>query len=181
MNAPGRALLALMGGLGWTVWPIPQAIVGATWPEGDPLSAVLFFSVIGGTLALAGAIWGLVGLASDRIRSWVAAAAGIGTVLGIIGMAAVNGFIALIPVSSALLIWELRRVGFLGSRQALAHIVAAVVVVAVMVVVLNSNVLLDRATAVPILSLAIPYGLSWIAIGWSLFRQSAISSRPASA
>ena len=181
MNAPGRALLALMGGLGWTVWPIPQAIVGVTWPEGDPLSAVLFFSVIGGTLALAGALWGLVGLASDRIRTWVAVAASSGTVLGVIGMAAVNGFIALIPVSSALLMWELRRVGLLGARQALAHIAAAVVVVAVMVVILNSTVLLDRATAVPVLALAIPYGLSWIAIGASLFRASMIASRPASA
>jgi hypothetical protein len=171
VNAPGRALLAILGGIGWTVWPIPQAIVGVTWPEGDPLSMVLFVSVIGGTLALAGAIGGFVALAPDRIRTWVAVAASVGAVLGVLGVFAVSPIIVLIPVSSALLMWELRRIGLVGIRLALAHIAAAVVVVAVFAVILNSTVLLDRATAVPALSLAIPYGLSWIAIGWSLLRR----------
>jgi hypothetical protein len=180
MNAPGRALLAIIGGIGWTVWPIPQAIVGVTWPEGNPLSAVLVVSVLGGTLALGGAIGGFVALAPDRIRTWVAVAASVGAVFGVMGVFAVSPIVVLIPVSSALLMWELRRIGFVSPTQALAHIGAAVVLVGVMVVILNSNVLLDRTAAVPILALAIPYGLSWIAIGASLLRESIIASPPAS-
>jgi len=181
MNAPGRALLAAIGGIGWTVWPIPQAIVGVTWPAGDPLSAVLFVSVIGGSLALAGAMGGFVALASDRMRTWVAVAVSLGAVIGIFGVLAVSPAVVLIPVGSAVLMWELRRIGFLDARLALAHIAAAVVVVAVMVVIFNSTVLLDRATAVPVLALAIPYGLTWIAIGSSLYRSSIAASPPASA
>ena len=170
VRAPGSALLAVIGGIGWAVWPIPQGIVGTTWPEGNPLSWVLFLSVIGGTFALAGAVAGFLATAADRMRTWVLVIVAICAVVGVFGMLAVSPAIGLLPVGSALLIWELRRIGLVGAGQALAHVAAAIVLLAVIVVVYNSKVLLDPATAVPVLALAIPYGLTWIAVGWSTYR-----------
>jgi hypothetical protein len=181
VHAPASAVLAVIGGIGWVVAPIPQGIVGTTWPEGNPLSMILFLSVIGGTLALAGAIAGFVAAAADQMRSWVVLAVAVSAAVGVIGMAAVSPAIVLLPVGSAVLIWELGRIGLVSGRQVLAHVAAAALLVAVFVVLYNTTVLLDPSTAVPVLALAIPYGLTWIAIGLAVYHAGATADRPANA
>jgi len=181
VHAPGSALLAVIGGIGWAVWPIPQGIVGTTWPEGNPLSMVLFLSVIGGTSALVGAVAGFVAVAADRMRTWVVLAVSISAAVGFIGMAAVSPAIALLPVGSAILIWELGRIGLVSRRQVLAHVIATTVLLAVIVVIYNSTLLLSPSTAVPLLALAIPYGLTWISIGWAVYHAGTAAGRPVNA
>ena len=181
MHAPGLAILAILGGIGWAIWPIPQALVGREWPAGEPVSLVLFLSVVVGAWSLAGAVTGLALRAGDKIRPVTAAIASLGALIGAAGLfgGAIGLFVGL-PLGSAVLLWELGRIGMVGTWLSRAHVAAAALLLAsVGVLFANIPLLDDPATAVPLMALAIPYGLTWIAIGWSLGHVGAVAERGA--
>jgi hypothetical protein len=181
MHAPGLAILAILGGIGWAIWPIPQALVGREWPAGEPVSLLLFVTVVGGAFSLVGAVVGLALRAGDKIRPATAVIASLGALLGAVSL--FGGAIALfvgLPLGSAVLLWELGRVGMIGAWLARAHVAAAALLLAMAGVLFTNLALLDDpATAVPVIALAIPYGLSWVAIGWSLGHVGAVPVRGA--
>ena len=171
MNAPGTGLLAIIAGLGWAIYPIPQGLVGRDWPAGDPISAVLFGSMLAGTFGVALALVGLAMAVQDRVREWVMLVASSGMIVALLELAGLYQLVFLLPIISAVVLWELARLGAVGTWQARAHIGAAVLFLSPVVGLALSPGLIDsQATAVPLMSLLIPYGLSWIAIGWSLYR-----------
>jgi hypothetical protein len=181
MHAPGLAILAILGGIGWAIWPIPQALVGREWPAGEPVSLLLFVTVVVGAWLLAGAVIGLAIRAGDKIRPVTAAIASVGALIGAAGLfgGAIWLFVGL-PLGSAVLLWELGRVGMIGAWLARAHVAAAALLLAMAGVLFTNIALLDDpATAVPVIALAIPYGLSWVAIGWSLGHVGAVPVRGA--
>jgi hypothetical protein len=181
MHAPGLAILAILGGIGWAIWPIPQALVGREWPAGEPVSLLLFVTVVVGAWLLAGAVIGLAIRAGDKIRPVTAAIASVGALIGAAGLfgGAIWLFVGL-PLGSAVLLWELGRVGMIGAWLARAHVAAAALLLAMAGVLFTNLALLDDpATAVPVIALAIPYGLSWVAIGWSLGHVGAVPVRGA--
>jgi hypothetical protein len=168
MSARVVSVFAILGGIGWATWPILQAIVGWDWPPDDPLSSwLLFFSVVLGTWALTIATLGLVVGYQDRIRGPVAVVSTIGAVVG--GLSFFGAYVAIValPMATAILAWDLRRIGAFTSRLSWTHIVTAVLILIPIVALLANPSLLDNGAAIPWLALAIPYGLSWIAIGWS--------------
>jgi hypothetical protein len=165
------AAMAIIGGVGWMIWPIPQAMVGREWPAGAAVSWLLFFSVVGGTWALAGATLALITEFQDRIRTWTAALGALGAVLGAFSVLGLFAAIVALPIGTAFLVWDLGRAGVLGRRLSRAHFAAAIVALSTIGVIFLIPALYDdRATAVPLLSLFIPYAFSWIAVGWSLRR-----------
>ena len=183
VNAPGRGLLAILGGIGWAIWPIAQRLVGREWAEG-PMAWILILIVAGGTWMVAAATIGLAFIAADRIRQGVAAIAVLGALIGAFS-AVVGAFAAIValPVASAALLYELGRIGAIGPWTARAHIITAALVLVAAGLLWIPGFLDNPATAVPALSLgelverrsvfdlaALPYGLSWITIGWSLVR-----------
>ena len=173
------ALLAILGGVGWAIWPIPQALVGREWPAGEPVSTLLFFSVVGGTWLLAGATLGLVSMFADRIRGGAALLGSLGAMTGAFSVFGAFGAIVALPLGSAALAWDLGRAGVLGPRLSRAHVAAAVLFLILIAVIFGNPALYDdRATAVPLLMLAIPYAFSWIAIGWSLRHGAPVPERP---
>ena len=176
MHSPGLAILAILGGIGWAIWPIPQAMVGRDWPAGEPVTWLLMVTVVGGAWSLAGAVTGLAIRAGDKIRPVTAAIASIGALIGAISLFGAFALFVALPLGSAVLMWELGRVGMIGTWLSRAH-VAAVALLLASVGLLFTNIALldDPATAVPVMALAIPYGLSWIVIGWSLGRVATVA------
>ena len=173
--------MAILGGLGWIIWPIPQGLVGREWPSEGPLPWILMLSVAGGTWMLAAATIGLAFLAEDRIHKGVLWIASLGAVAGALSVLGAYGAIVALPIASAAVLWELRRIEAVGPWTARAHIITAALVLVAIGLLWVPGVLENPATAVPGLSLAIPYGLSWISIGWWLYRISINANRPASA
>jgi hypothetical protein len=180
MNAPGRGLMAILGGIGWLVWPIPQAYVGRDWPsEGELawLSWVLFLSVVPSTWLLAGATAGLALIAPDRIRPGIAILASLAAALGAISVLGAFGLIIALPIGSALLLWELGRLGAVSTWQARVHVGAASLIVVLFAIFFGNPTLMDdRALAIPLFAaLVFPYAISWIALGMSLYRSSSMA------
>ena len=180
MNARFAAAFAIAGGVGWLVWPIPQAIYGDAGWSGS-LGWVLFLTVVGGTWALAFAVLGLVFGQIDRIREAAAAIGSVGALLGGVSVFGAYGLIVALPIGSAVVMWEMARIGALGVWLTRAHIVAAMAVLIWVAVffanreLVTTNVGLNVTLAVLIL----PYAVSWIAIGWALIHQP--SSQPGTA
>lgn len=161
------AALAIIGGIGWAIWPIPQGLVGREWTA--DVAWLLMFSVVGGTWVLAGATFGLVSEFQDQIRTRAAVLGTLGALLGIVSVLGLFGAIVALPLGTAALAWDLGRAGVLGPRMARAHVAAGVIFPIALAVFLGNPALIDDpATAVPLLLLATPYAFSWIAIGWSL-------------
>lgn len=167
MGTRAIAAMAIIGGVGWAIWPIPQGLVGRDWTA--DVAWLLMFSVVGGTWALAGATLGLVSEFQDRVRTRAAFLGTLGAVLGIVSVLGLFGAIVALPLGTAALVWDLGRAGVLGPRLARAHVAAGAIFPIALAVFLGNPALIDDpATAVPLLLLATPYAFSWIAIGWSL-------------
>ena len=81
----------------------------------------------------------------------------------IVGASAVG--LAVIPVGSAMLTWDLARTGVLSRRASIAHLAAAAILLTGLAVVLFSQ----TSFALAVVG-AVSYLLSWIAIGVSLIR-----------
>jgi hypothetical protein len=170
MGTRASAVLAILGGIGWVTWPIPQALVGRDWPANDPaMSWLLFVSVVLGAWVLAGAMIGLVVTFQDRLRGVAAFLGSLGAAVGAISVFGPFAGVVAIPIGSAALMWDLRRAGVLGTLLARAHVAAAMLFLVPLVALFANPALIDHPeTAVPLLALDMPYGFSWIAISWSL-------------
>jgi hypothetical protein len=181
MHAPGRAFLAIIGGIGWVVWPIPQAIVGRDWPSEGMMPWLLMLSVVGGTWTLAGATAGLALDAQDRVRATVAAFAAICALIGAISVFGPFGLIVALPLGSAALLWELGRSGTVGPWLSRVHVASAILVLVVFAAMfLNPEILKTTPTpestalSIAVMSLVFPYAVTWIAIGWALWRGESV-------
>jgi hypothetical protein len=176
MSTRAVAVLAMFGGAGWAIWPIPQALSGRDWPADSAVSLLLLVSVVIGTWALAGALIGLVFSFQDRIRWGAAALGSVGALAGAVSVTGLYGAIVALPIGSAVLAWELGRAGGLSTGLSRAHIVTAIIIVVLFAAYFANPALYDdRATAVPLMTLILPYAFSWIAIGWSLRHAEAIA------
>lgn len=180
VNAPGRGLLAILGGIGWAIGPIPRGLVGREFPTEGPVLWILMLSVAG-VWMLAAATIGLAFVAADRIRQGVWSIAVLGALIGAFSVVGAYAAIVTLPIASAALLYELGRIGAIGPWTARAHITTAALSLVALGLLWVPGVLDNPATAVAALSLAIPYGLSWITIGWYLYRTSIKTSPRASA
>jgi hypothetical protein len=171
MNAPGTGFLAIIAGIGWAIYPIPQGLVGREWPAGDPISAVMFASMLAGTFGVAGALMGLVMAIQDKVKEWVTIVASTGLLIALLELAGLYMLVFLLPIVSAIVLWELGRIGAVGTWQARAHVGAGVLfLLPVGALAINRGLLDSPTTAVPLMALLIPYGISWVAVGLALLR-----------
>src|SRR6185369_11483603 len=153
------------------IGPIPRGLAGQEFPTDGPMFWMLMLS-IAGVWMLAAATIGLALVTADGIRKGVWTIAVLGALIGspLNAVVGAYGAIVALPIASAALLYELGRIGAIGPWTARAHIITAALAVVPLGLVSVPGVLDNPATAVPVLSLAIPYGLSWITIGWSLLR-----------
>jgi hypothetical protein len=129
----------------------------------------MMFGMYIGTWALAGATIGLEFRLQDRLRGIPALLGSLGAAVGGLSVLGAYVLVVFLPLGSAALMWELRRIGAMSTRLSMAHVAAATLVLVVFAVLMaNVSIIDNTAAAVVLLSLVLPYALSWIAIGWSL-------------
>jgi hypothetical protein len=164
---------AIFGGICWTIWPIPSALLGdAAWA--DPMMGwLMFVTVVFGTWALAGAVVGLVIAFQDAIRGPVAAIGVVTASVAAVSVLGPYGLVVMLPVGAGLVPWELWRTGALGPWLAWTHIAAALLTVAfiLLAIVRASFVSPGSIVAVLLIPPLMAYGLSWVAIGWAMFHR----------
>jgi hypothetical protein len=168
MNMRGVALLAIVGGVGWAIWPIPQAFAGREWRADAAVLWLMMFGMVIGTWALAVATIGLEFGFQDRLRD-PAFLGSLGAAVGGLSVLGAYQLIVFLPLGSAALMWESGRIGAVSTRLSVAHVAAAILALVVFAVLMANVAIIDNtAAAVVLLSLVLPYALTWIAIGWSL-------------
>lgn len=157
--------LALLAGAGWTTLMLLMLIYGQSAWTGSigPISVVL---VMGAGFAFTAAAIGLIWRFQEQLHR-------LGFIGG--GMAGLGAFasafngawaITLLPLGSAALAWDLARIGVLSFGTALLHTLCA----AALLIPILPSFTGDPAASFEFLALALPYPLSWMAIGVSLVR-----------
>ena len=159
--------LAVLAGIGWTAAMLFMVIYGeAAWT--GSLAYLMMVFTLGAGLAFTATVVGLIWRFQEQLHR-------LGFLGG--GTAGLGGFAAafdgawmilLLPVGSAALAWDLARIGVLSFRMAIFHALCAVALLVPLVGTFAGNV----AFGFDALVLAIPYPLTWIAIGATLLRDA---------
>jgi hypothetical protein len=167
MSSRTLGALAIVAGLAFGV------LVVLFVPFGEALwtGRLGVFGVLGSlvsTIAFSGVAIGLATQFADRVGP-IGALGALLVILGAIGsMGGSIVLVTLLPVGSALLMWDLSRSGVLPRRLALVHAGAAIILGAGLVVADLAPE--DVVSRVLFLALFAPYLLTWVAIGMSLLR-----------
>lgn len=157
--------LAVLAGLSWTTAMILMAMYGdSVWA--GPTGYYMTVFIVGGGLAFAAVAVGLIWRFQEQLHR-LGFIGGATAGLGAFG-AAFDGawVISLLPIGSVALVLDLVRIGVLTSGMAMLHALSAVAMLVLLVGMLPGGLGWDFG----LLVLAIPYLLSWIAIGASLWR-----------
>ena len=165
MSARVLGTLAILAGVGWTAAVILMLIYGESAWTG-PMGYLMMVLTLGAGLAFAAMAFGHIWLFQEQFRApgfMGGATAGLGGIA-----AAFDGAwaILLLPIGSAALAWDLARIGVLSLRMAILHALTAVALFVPLVGAFAGSPVAGFDT----LALAIPYPLSWIAIGASVWR-----------
>lgn len=157
--------LAMLAGVTWTTMAVFYLIYGLSAWTGATAPFMVAF-VVGGGLAFAATAFGLLWRYQEQLRIpgvYGGVAAGLGAVAG-----AFDGAWAtmLLPLGSAVLVWDLARIGVLSGWMAMLHGLSAIAIL----VPLTGAFIDSPETGLSLMALFIPYPLSWIAIGASLLR-----------
>jgi len=173
------AVLALFGGVMWTIWPVGEALTHALsgqW-QGGLGPTLTLVSVLGGTVVLALATITLVAAAQDVFSGLMATLIVLGALFStLVAVPFVPAIVAL-PIASVLVVWQLSRVGALPIWLFRMHAAAPIVALVVFVIGLTGSLPgADSGPAGILLGLLLVgvlylYPLSWLALGWSLLRR----------
>jgi len=159
--------LGLLAGASWAIAAISMLSFGTSFWSG-PYTPVMSAIGFGGGVALGVVAFGLTWRFHEQLASRAVLAgglAGLGVIVGIIGA---YPFLLLLPLGSAILTWDLSRSGVLSRWLSIAHGLSAMALLVPLV-----GILVDyRETSASdvLVALAIPYPLTWMAIGASLLR-----------
>lgn len=154
----------------WTMLVLIMVVFGLSSWEG-PLGPFMVAAIIGGSLAFAVAAFGLLWRFQEQLSipgAMGGAAAGLGAIASAFSGA---WAITLLPLGSAALVWDLARIGVVSRGISIIHALSAI---ALVVPILGS---LMAPEAIPVV-LAVPYPLSWLAIGASVLRGVPTLSSP---
>lgn len=167
MNTRTLGVVAIVAGLSPALLGIlPYAMGDALWASGVGL-VLGFGSFFAFPAAALGLAW--------RFHDGLGPLGAVGAILVTLGSALIIpiptvGFVAH-PVGSAMLMWDLARIGVLPRRMAIAQLVAAILVIGVG---LLPTLLGPGQTSAPPIAIGVAlyaYLLSWVAIGVSLIRR----------
>lgn len=168
--------LAVIGGASWGISAVLVLAFGdSVWTGSD--GAVVGAFGVGGSLMFAAATLGLVWRFQDQVSPLGALGgvlAGFGAIVGTLGGYAA---IFLLPIGSAVLAWELARAGILPRTMAIVQALSALAFLGPLI----SSQIDYEATirSAWVVALALPYMLTWIAIGASLLRGVPPAHEPA--
>jgi hypothetical protein len=170
------ALLAVLGGIGLTVGFLSFVSLLVANPdvvpwwhlmdEANPVqSATLTIGGELGMIALGAATVGLVVLFPDRLGPGGALAGSIGGLSGIVAELGVYLFVLLLPIGSAIVVWDLARKRAIGRPLAILFIGSAIAFVVPLAVVMGGRSPIGATVVLLFL-----YPLAWVAVGGWLAR-----------
>jgi hypothetical protein len=155
---------AIIAGLIWGLLFIAFIPLGESVWTG----AIGVAGVLGSLVAAIAFSTAAIGLAF-RFQDRVGPLGGFGALLVTLGaITSMVGSVVLMPIGSVLLMWDLARIGVVPWLISIAH-VAAAIVVGVGLVVAHPSIV-DASTRALFVAILVPYVVSWIAVGVSLFR-----------
>jgi hypothetical protein len=173
MNTRIFGQLAIVGGLLWAI----LFILFIPLSHGVWTGSIGILGVAGtlvATIAYSAAALGLVVRFQDR----VSLLGGLGATLVAVGAAAsMVGSVAVMPVGSVMLMWDLARISVVPRPLAISHGAAAIALGLGLIVAPLSDV--DAAHRAAGVAILVPYVVTWVAIGISLLRGGAAPSRVA--
>ena len=156
---------AILAGLSWTAMiAFYMALGGSAWAP--PFGGVTVLCTVSGGLAFAATGFGLLWRFQEQLHYGGVIGA---TTAGLGGIAAAfdGGWaISLLPIGSAGLAWDLARFGALPRTLAIMHVVTSLG----LLIPITGAVAVASTTGIGLIGFAVPYPLSWIAIGVSLVR-----------
>jgi hypothetical protein len=165
MNTYNLGVLAIVGGLSYGILSILFVPIGEALWMGD-------FALLGMGVTLTGVIAfsaAAVGLAS-RFQDRIGPLGGVGAVATPIGaLLSMGSIVAVLPVGSALLMWDLGRIGVISRLASIVHAAAAIILVVGSVTLRGDPGTIAERALLP--ALMGPYLVTWVAIGASLLRR----------
>jgi hypothetical protein len=167
MGARVIGALAVIGGASWGTMIFFTAISNPTdWTVTTPTADM--FLILTGGLGLTAGILGPAWLYQDEVRAQAglaAATGGLGTVL--VALGGYEAFLV-VPIASAIVVWEMARIGVLSRALAVVHGLSGAAFVAVVV---SSQIDYTATLSNHLLvALGLPYMLTWIVIGSAFLR-----------
>ena len=172
---------AMIGGIAWALWCVPSVFLGdAAW-VGMP-GVLTMISLLVGAFGLSIATASLVFGNIDRLHGVVSLLGAVGAAVGLLIAGGVFLGMALLPVGSAAVMWNLARLGIVRSRLARVHAGSGVLYAAGALLLLSNLIPPRSAGAILFLLLVIGlelYAISWVAIGWSLRAGTWMPEEPA--
>ena len=159
--------LAVLAGASWAISAM-AALPFATSLWGGPYTPVMSAIGVGGGVAFGVVPFGLAWRFHERLGAHAVLAAGASGLGAVAGMLGGYPLLLLLPLGSADLIWDLGRSGVLSRGLSAIHGVCAMAFLAPLI-----GILIDYRGTVGtdvLIALAIPYPLTWMAIGASLLR-----------
>ena len=159
--------LAVIGGASWGTMIFFTAISSPSdWTVTTPQADTLF--MLAGGVGLTGGILGPAWLYQNEIRAQAGLAAATGCLATVlVAFGAYEAFLV-VPIASAIMVWEMARIGVLSRALAVIHGVAG----AGFVVLFISSQIDYVATLSNhlMVALGVPYMLTWIVIGGVFLR-----------
>ena len=184
MHARLPAVLALVGGADWSIWPVHAGLLSAPpgeW-QGGLAPTLTLVLVLGGTVVLALATMSLVAAAHDVIPSLIATLAILGALFSTLVVGGFAPALVALPLSSMTVVWQLSRVGALPRWIFVMHAASPIFAVAISAIGLAGFMPGGDIGPVqlPLVLLALAvlylYPLSWLAIGWWLLRGRSVAT-----
>jgi hypothetical protein len=154
--------IIVLAAASWVMLVLIMVVFGLSSWEG-PMGPFMLGATVGGGLAFAVAAFGLLWRFQEQLGV-SGAVGGAAAGLGAIASAFQGAWaITLLPLGSAALVWDLARIGVQSRGISIIHGLSAI---ALVVPILGS--LIDPMIILVVL--AVPYPLTWLAIGASLLR-----------
>ena len=165
MNTHNLGVLAILGGLSFGIISVLFIPYGEALWMGDVALVGMLGTVIG-VIAFSAAAVGLSVRFQDRLGPLGAIGAMVTPIGALLSMGAT---VAVLPVGSAMVMWDLARIGVISRQAAILHLATAIILVVGSVALRGDpGVIAERALLPALLG---PYLVSWVAIGASLLRR----------
>jgi hypothetical protein len=169
--------LAVVAGASWALSAMLAVPFGSSLWRG-PYAPVVSAIGSGGGVVFAVAAFGLAWRFHEQLGARAILAGGIAGLGALVGIMGAYPVLLLLPLGSSVLMWDLGRSGVLPRWLSIVHGVGALAFLAAVV-----GLLIDYRGTIGtelLIALAIPYPLSWMAIGASLLRGVPQAQQPAS-
>ena len=176
MGARMIGAFAIIGGASWgtliffTIFYAP----GTEWTGTSTADALL---MLAGGVGLTGALVGPALVFQDHVGPQAGLAAASGALATVLVAFGVYQMFLVVPIASAILVWELARIGVLSRAVAVIHGLAGAGFVAL---VISSQI--DYVATLSnhlLVALGVPYMLTWIVIGGAFLRGVPVVHEPA--